>query len=294
MGDRRHQFLCAGYYLLTYNYDQMNWKDYEETTKFIYETLGKNTGVIIECFGNSCKVVGKSTVEHQIDVLTKHSDGIHEYKTAIECKYWNENINKDIIMKVAEIVEDASLNKGIIVSKKGFTKDAIDYAKYKNIGLVELREMTEKDWKGRIKDIIINMNMLLPEITKMDLVLNENTEPNFHQGMTRVEFLEIQSSDNNLNIESIIKSFTQELLEQEENLEHIKIIKFDSETKILYKPTNQVLPIRGMKFTGILRIAKEKIEIKGENHIWLIMKSIFENKTYTITKDKQIIERPNK
>ncbi|SDT03817.1 restriction endonuclease [Winogradskyella sediminis] len=271
----------------------MNWKDYEETTKFIYETLGKDKGVSIECYGNSCKVVGKSTVEHQIDVLTKHSDGIHEYKTAIECKYWNDNINKDIIMKVAEIVEDAGLNKGIIVSKKGFTKDATDFAKYRNIGLVELREMNEKDWEGRIKDIVLNMNMLIPEITKMDLVLNENTEPNFHQGMTRVEFLEIKSEDKNLTVEGIIKEFTNELLKQEENKEHKKIVKFDSETKIVYKPTEQILPIRGMKFTGFLRIAKEKIEIKGEDHIWLIMKSIFENKTYTISKNGEIHERPN-
>ncbi len=100
----------------------MEWKEYEEITKYIYETLGAANGVKIECHGNNCKVTGKSTVVHQIDVLTSHSDGLHSYKTAVECKYCEQTINKDIIMKVAEIVEDAGLNKGVIVSKNGFTR----------------------------------------------------------------------------------------------------------------------------------------------------------------------------
>ena len=35
----------------------------------IYETLGKESGVKIEGYGNNCKVKGKSGVNHQIDVL---------------------------------------------------------------------------------------------------------------------------------------------------------------------------------------------------------------------------------
>ena len=89
----------------------MDWKQYEAITKYIYETLGKDYGVKIEGFGNACKVKGKSGVPHQIDVLTSHSDGVHTYKTAIECKYWDKSISKDTIMKVAEVVEDARLNK---------------------------------------------------------------------------------------------------------------------------------------------------------------------------------------
>ena len=173
----------------------MDWKEYEEITKYIYETLGETSGVEIVCHGNSCKVTGKSIVQHQIDVLTKHSDGLHSYMTAIECKYWDQNINKDIIMKVAEIVEDSGLNKGIIVSKLGFTPDAISFAKYRNVGLVELRKMTDKDWEGRIKNIVINMNMLLPEITGFELIVSEDIKSDLQKEMTRVDFLELEKSD---------------------------------------------------------------------------------------------------
>ena len=69
-------------------------------------------------------------------------------KTAIECKYWKEKVNKDIVMKVSEIIADANINKGVIVSKNGFTQDGIDYAKYRNIGLIELREIETEDLNG--------------------------------------------------------------------------------------------------------------------------------------------------
>ncbi|MBT0562333.1 restriction endonuclease [Riemerella anatipestifer] len=270
----------------------MEWKEYEEITKYIYETLGAANGVKIECHGNNCKVTGKSTVVHQIDVLTSHSDGLHSYKTAVECKYWEQTINKDIIMKVAEIVEDAGLNKGVIVSKNGFTPDAISFAKYKNIGLIELREPNEDDWKGRVKNIQINMNMLLPQINGLELLVSKETKSTLKPGSTRVEFLDIKKTDGSVeNIEKYINEFNNELCKKEENEVLEKVFTFDTGTVLIYKPTGEETEISGVKLNGILRIAKETIEIKGEDHIYMIMKSIFEDKSYTITKDKKINER---
>jgi len=144
------------------------WQSYEDLVKDIYLALGRDKGVKIKCHGAKCTVIGKSGVEHQIDVLTSHSDGIHEYSTAIECKHWNyDNVDKDIVMKLSEIIEDAGISKGVIVAKKGFTPDAIKYAKSRNISLVELREPIEKDWEGRVKNIVIDLNVIYPSITKL-------------------------------------------------------------------------------------------------------------------------------
>ncbi len=123
----------------------LDWKTYESITKYIYESLGSKAGVKVLGYGNICKVSGKSGINHQIDILTSHSDGINSYRTAIGCKYWNEKISKDIVMKIYSIVEDAGIEKGVIVSKNGFTKDGAEYAKHKNISLVELREIEETD-----------------------------------------------------------------------------------------------------------------------------------------------------
>ena len=69
--------------------DDVRWQDYEELVKDIYLALGQTIGVTIECWGSSCRVEGPPGVSNQIDVLTSHSDGLHQYTTAISCKYWN-------------------------------------------------------------------------------------------------------------------------------------------------------------------------------------------------------------
>ena len=94
----------------------MTWEDYEDVTRGIYEALGKQTGVKIVGYGRNFKVRGKSGVEHQIDVLTEHGDGIHQYQTDIECKYWADKVSKDAVMKVKETVDDCGFAKGTVVS----------------------------------------------------------------------------------------------------------------------------------------------------------------------------------
>jgi len=102
--------------------------------------------------------------------------GIHTYQTTIECKYWKDKVNKDIVMKVSSIIEDTGINKGIMVTKSCFTKDGLEYAKFKNIGLVEIREPTNKDNETTAKeiefgtlDIITNIKVTGPKISKIDI-----------------------------------------------------------------------------------------------------------------------------
>jgi len=138
----------------------MDWNTYEETTKTIYQTLGNEDNVSIECFGRKCKCTGKSGVKHQLDVFTSHKTGLKDYKTYIECKHWKtKKIDKDVVMKVSSIVEDCNLDKGIIVTINEFTPDAVKYAKSKNIGLVQLRKPLPEDKINRVWDIHIDLSM---------------------------------------------------------------------------------------------------------------------------------------
>lgn len=270
----------------------MEWKEYEEITTHIYETIGKQNGVEIIGYGNTCKVKGKSGLEHQVDVLTTHSDGLHSYKTAIECKYWDKSINKDIVMKVAEIVEDAHINKGVIVSKLGFTPDALSFAEYKNIGLIELREMKDEDWKGRIKDIVIELNAQIADIIGVELLLDSDTPSNLQQGSHPIGVLSVQLHNGDIKpFSNYAKEFQNEIYSNNEDEEFEKVYPLEKGSLIIYEPTGDRTLINGIKFKGVLRISKDTIEIKGGDYIWLIMKVIFENKTYIVTKDKEIQER---
>lgn len=144
--------------------DDVRWQDYEELVKDIYQALGKANSATIECWGGSCKVEGPPGIFHQIDVLTRHSDGVHQYRTAISCKNWNKKVGIRVVREFAQIVDEARLSKGVIVSKMGFTAPAEAYAESKNIGLVELRRPLDKDWDGFIREVRVALTIDLTEI----------------------------------------------------------------------------------------------------------------------------------
>lgn len=64
-------------------------------------------------------VQGRSGGRHEIDVWAEKSDGITSFTLAVECKAWSHPIEKDIVSKLRYVMEDAGINKGIIVSLAG-------------------------------------------------------------------------------------------------------------------------------------------------------------------------------
>ena len=267
---------------------ELDWKKYEAITKYIYETLGQKSGVKIECFGGNCKVTGKSEVNHQIDVLTSHSDGIHIYRTAIECKYWNEKINKDIIMKVSEIIEDAGVHKGVIVSRRGFTEDGISFAKYKNIGLVELREVEEKDFDGKPRVFDIKSWLVRPEI--LNIVIDaidkkENETETIVIDQVTIE----QNNGEKIPFVDYIETFKKELRQEKEFAIVTKGYKVTG-GNLINNQTNTSTKIKGIIFTGVLTKTDVNLGFKPVDQIWLIMKTLFEESTFYIS-EKGVITK---
>jgi len=238
--------------------NNLDWKTYEFITKYIYETLGKEAGVKVEGYGNTCKVSGKSGVPHQIDVLTSHSDGIHTYRTAIECKYWNEKISKETVMKLSDIIDDAGIQKGVIVSKNGFTPDAIAIAKFRHIALVELREFEEKDQNESTQgefdvaylEVLINTSVTRPEIinTMIDYQNNphnEQEEINIYANIIRLP------NGNLIPFTDYTKAFQDELHHQNMLFKPITKRYDVSGGVLINKPANTTKEITGITFTGV-------------------------------------------
>lgn len=275
----------------------LDWKIYESITKYIYETLGKEFGVKIEGHGSSCKVIGKSGIEHQIDVLTSLTDGVHTYFTAIECKYWKEKVNKDIVMKLAEIIQDSGINKGIIVCRNGFTQDGIDYAKHKNIELVELRELEENDLNENPKEIYIgDLELHIKTSIKRTEILNidigDNRYIEIKSEFDYFNYLVIQEDQSQKPLITYITKFRNDVNPQNEKTEkltkHYKIpngVIYNIETKEIFK-------INGITFTGQLRKIDDNKNIKFTlvDEVWLIMKSIFNERIFTFTESGLIKE----
>lgn len=272
------------------NQTHMDWKTYESITKYIYETLGSATGVKVLGHGHTCKLTGKSGVDHQIDILTAHSDGVHSYRTAIECKYWKEKINKEIVMKIAHIIEDAGIEKGVIVARNGFTEDGAQFAKHKNIALVQLREVEESDQEITGKqfqlgtlNISLGVTIRRPEIIKTTLEYCERQDAvqqsiNIYKAVIRL------SEGNKKSFTEFITAFQDELHSEGkigETITRRYELPFGS---LLETKNSPVAEIKAIIFTGVLR----KIDSNSnqtfalEDKVWLIMKSIFDGKSFTI------------
>ena len=270
----------------------MNWKSYEDIVRYIYEHLGKFDGVEILCSGSNCKAIGKSGVNHQIDVLTSHGAGPHSYKTAIECKYWKDKVQKDTVAKLSEIIEDAKIEKGVVVSRSGFTPDAVKFAEHKNISLVELREPTDDDWKGRIRNIFININVRIPNVYGYEFIPDVSAI----SGNRKSYQFDALSSDIFIHVpngkpESVHEIINRELSRREnseEEKEESHYVDFPEGSTLSVPQNPDRMPIKAIRFKSTITIVTEKIEILGKDYVAMIMSVIFENKRFVISPDGEI------
>ena len=265
----------------------MNWRSYEETVKDIYATLGKSRGVEIECWGPSCKIEGKSGVSHQVDVLTTFSDGVHKYRTAIECKYWNKKVPKDVIAKLESIVQDTSIDKGVVVSKMGFTDDAKSYAEFKNIGLVELRKPIDKDWEGTIRTININMRINMPHVYDFQVVQS----PSDTSAKRRRAQMETSTDGTFVESPGTRIMSLQEIIQAEiknDPNEGDHYIQFATGSSLTVPDQQVSVATEGIRFKLEYHTAEKNLEIRAEDHIYMIMESLFEGRRYNISPDGMV------
>lgn len=266
------------------NNSNIDWQGYEEITKYIYQTLGNEYGIKIIGHGAGCKRQGTSGVEHQIDVLAEQSDG---QLTAIECKYWKKKVNKDTVMKLSSIIEDLSIEKGIIVSKEGFTKDALNFAQHKNIELIQLREAGKEDRNGNQKieigvlDIHLKAFRTRPTITCIDFGTVKIADKDEILSMF---YATILLPDNRVALlKDYMSTFQDELHQQ-------KLLKTFSKS---YEIKGKIIGHRKgdihfdkMTFTGFL----EKTDLSSTrsfnlvDQVWMIMRHIFEQKVFVLSK----------
>jgi len=109
---------------------------------------------------HNVKLVGRSGIEHQIDVYAEYKAPLHISKIIIECKSYDKPIDKDIVMKLIYEVQDLGVNRGILVTTSYYTPDAISAAEKYNIDLWDSTRLN-KLLKGiKAKEIATYSNVL--------------------------------------------------------------------------------------------------------------------------------------
>ncbi len=87
---------------------------------------------------------GKSGGRHEIDVLADKSDGVITIRVAVECKAWQQRVGKEVVAKLAMVMADAGINKGVVVALNGWHQGAEATARSFGIDLWGPDDLREK------------------------------------------------------------------------------------------------------------------------------------------------------
>lgn len=112
---------------------------YEAFVRDIVEAIGGLSGLDASTVHHDVKVVGRSTVAHQIDVLWEFSVGDEPRRTVIECKCLRRPVGIGAVREIDSTVRDLGPGtRGIVASWSGFQSGALTLARATGIRLVEI------------------------------------------------------------------------------------------------------------------------------------------------------------
>jgi hypothetical protein len=136
-----------------------NAKEYELLAHAVYQQILKQEGLeTIEVKHNE-KVVGKSGVAHQIDVLWLFRHAGVEHVVAVECKNYSSSVELGDVRSFHSVIEDLGIARGVMVTCVGFQSGAREFAKHHRIDLKLLRAPLEEDWEDRIREVTVNISI---------------------------------------------------------------------------------------------------------------------------------------
>lgn len=106
----------------------MNWKNYESEILTYFEETYPETTITFDK-----KIIGKySKTERQIDIFIEGEIAGYEIKIVVDCKYFSKNIDVKKVESFCSMVEDVDAHQGVLITKKGYSKAAINRAYYEN------------------------------------------------------------------------------------------------------------------------------------------------------------------
>lgn len=265
----------------------MDYKEYEATTAALYQILGEGSGITIECFGAGCRVQGKSGSWYQIDVLTKQSNGLQTIRTAIECKYWKNRVTRNVVSNLVTLLEDTNIEKGVVVSKEGFTSGAIALAKQRNINLVEMREPNDADWEGRIKTIHIMLSLHSPEFYDLELIQPPQQTGERVQLTVSGQDLTIKEPGKEpRTLDQIVNNADRSATPPDQTIE----VMFPTGTTMQVGGSDKHAMIEAVRFKVRDHVHEQEFVIDGDQAIRLIVKEVFEEREFRIGHDGQVTE----
>ena len=276
-------------------------KPYEQLTQQIFDQLVNQDEVdTVELKRDVC-LQGKTTT-HRIDVYWEFDRGGIRYVTIVQAKDWNQRVDQGHLLQFQAVLDDLPFQAtGIFVTRTGYQKGARNYAKGNGILLYELREPTEADWVGKVKTIVIELELFCRKSSDINFVHDKEwaAEERHRRGISEDETLELR-----------IAGCTDETFIYDEDGQEITTVKDIINSFVL--PSEEISPIKkkhpfaqpAFIHTGIERFPKlklkaleatisvskviEEIRLNGEDIVGFTLKNTFEGSQHTFDKNRKL------
>lgn len=170
------------------------WKRFEKLAEKIFRELSPKAKIKWDD-----KILGcLSKRKRQIDVSIQINMNGENILIIVQAKNWKNPAGIDAVEKFISVVEDVRANRGILICRSGFTKDAKVYAENTGIELYNIHDAEKKEWNLEIS-IPILWKELIPKVTfdfkihldKGDIIKWDSSGLilSHDEGQTRVNFL---------------------------------------------------------------------------------------------------------
>lgn len=169
-------------------------KKFEKLAESIFKKLVRNPE--FEKVEHNVMLDGEDG-KRQIDVLVKSETVGQTLITAIECRDYNKKLSVSNIDGFHSKLLDIRANKGILISRKGFSSKSISKAKRLGITLCTADETEEENWES-----IIDLPVILEELHLVDFNINVKYSNRFEEKINVDNILQI----NGLNLVELIKN----------------------------------------------------------------------------------------
>ncbi len=268
---------------------------YEIFTQEIYQSLIDAQGIDTIKVEHDIKIEGRSGQKHQIDVFWEYKIAGINHRVAIECKNYNKVVSVGKVRDFYGVLSDIGNINGIMVTKEGYQKGSKEFAKHYGINLKELREPKEEDWKGRIKSIVVNMVMVVPNIksrfiavdeewVKRNITLPENGDFSYSiGGMADQIWITDESGEKIKNFHQLDQELPQNWKE-EKDLEHT----YNFENGYIEVEQYGRIKIKFIKYLYEVNTGSNEIVIDGSKTAKAILKDALNGEIKFFDKDGKI------
>lgn len=260
--------------------------DYEELVEIVWRQILSQSSIETLDLQRDVIIPGKSTF-HQVDVMWRFTLAGIEYTTIVECKNWRRPVGQKELLAFRSVLDDLPLQpRGVYVTRSGYQKGAKEVARKHGILLYELRPPTEKDWEGKLRDIVITLRAVVPIISNISLepdntwIQEELRKRKIDKelvGRIQGYTSEIELVDSDGVKTSLLSDVLGSLVPQgfEAVAPTSQRHEFDRPTFV--RTGDPALPLLKLKALGAtvgLTTSEETVELKGDSVVGLILKDI--------------------